>query len=121
MHDLYPTDLHRAPSADSAILRHYVQWQPKKDAANALDMDSPEFDRAMKDLLAHEAAIFRLPAQTVLELAAKVLVADDDGNMANASKNAQTLVAEMLTLVEGSAEVARLRHDLGSIGKGNAA
>lgn len=91
-------------STESEILRLYAEWKTAKDNFNstANHMDEATYDRAFADLVALEDAIISLPASTVVELAAKVLVADDGGDMATASTKAACLVAEMQSMVEGT-------------------
>ena len=90
-------------SPESEILRLYAEWKTAKAVFNTVDMDQAAYDRAYADLVAIEDAIIGFPATTMTELAAKVLVADDGGDMSTASINAGRLVAEMLTLVESIA------------------
>lgn len=92
-------------ATESEILRLYAEWKTAKDNFNstANHMDEATYDRAFADLVALEDAIISLPASTVVELAAKVLVADGGGDMATASTKAACLVAEMQALVGGAA------------------
>lgn len=86
-------------STESEILRMYVEWTRAKHACNCADMDALDFDEAFAALLALEDRIISTPAATVAELAAKVLVADDGGDMGSVSLSAEKLVAEMRSLV----------------------
>lgn len=88
-------------SPEREILRLYAEWKAARDSFNstANHMDEARYNRAFADLVALEDAIISLPASTVAELAAKVLVADDGGDMATASTKAACLVAEMQALV----------------------
>lgn len=88
-------------STESEILRLYAEWQTAKASFNSIAnyMDEATYDQAFADLVALEDAILSLPASTLTEFAAKVLVADDGGDMATASTNAGRLVAEMKALV----------------------
>lgn len=90
-------------STESEILRLYAEWESKKKTCNLIDMDETTYDAAFADLIALEDMIIGLPSSTVAELAAKVLVADDGGDMATVSLNAERVVAEMRSLVRYAA------------------
>jgi len=59
----------------------HAAWVDAKKECNTLDMDSPEYDPAFAGLLKLEEDIMAAPTINAIDLALKIIVADDEGDM----------------------------------------
>lgn len=89
-------------STESEILRLYVEWKATEAFANSHGITDAEFSEAEGRMADLQARILALPATTAPELAAKVTMVAEYGDINDRSTPALALWAELRSLVEGA-------------------
>lgn len=88
-------------STESEILRLYAEWKATEAFANSQGITDAEFAKAEAQMADLQSRILAMPATTASELAAKVAMVADYGDINDRSAPSLALWAELRTLVGG--------------------